>query len=304
MAPQTPNFNKTKMQWLGWGGSGVVLVSVLSWYWHLPGLMLSVLGLILCLWWFSHQAQQNNRRRVAVLDQEIRVLQRVQANKDELLAVVSHEMRTPMNVVLGLHPRIREGLGQDDAALALLDQLHGATNHLLDVFNSILDASQAHARGSAKHETSPSTWVNTDKMHSLTQHRWRFLVVDDSAVNLLVVRLMLQKLFPQAQIDVTDSAVDAMAYLDTTQPDLMMVDLWMPDLDGYALARWVRHHPRKALTFMPILALTGEMSPEDAQRRGNSGINDVIYKPIDERQLSARLCQWLETLHGEAHTWG
>lgn len=266
-----------------------------AWLW-----MCVCVALLLMLFVASHYVNRCHQQRIDALDHDIEMLHRVQTNKDELLAVVSHELRTPMNVVLGLHPRIREGLGHDEAALALLDRLHAATESLLQVFNTILDVSQQRAHGGGALHTAQQPAVTEDKGQATAQRRWRLLVVDDSPVNLLVVRLMLQKTFPHAQVEGLNSSREAMAYLDKTQPDVMLVDVLMPDMDGYTLTHWVRGHPRPALAKMPVVALTGQMRAKDAEQRAQSGINDVIYKPLDERQLCMRLCQLLEATYDEA----
>lgn len=285
--------------WLG--GLFFVVMTMVAWRCDQAWLWMCVcVLLLLMLFVASRYVNRCHHQRIDALVDDIAMLRRVQINKDELLAVVSHELRTPINVVLGLHPIIREGLGHDEAALALLDRLHAATENLLQVFNTILDVSQQRAHGGGALHAAQQPAVTEDKEQATSQRRWRLLVVDDSPVNLLVVRLMLQKTFPHAQVEGVNSAREAMAYLDKTQPDVMLVDVLMPDMDGYTLTHWVRRHPRPILAKMPVVALTGQMRAEDAEQRAQCGINDVIYKPLDERQLSVRLCQLLEATYDEA----
>lgn len=293
MSSPTPSTHVTQPKGLWrWLLAWLALVAS-SWQWQLPAL----LALALCLqvvgwWWLWRSMHQQHQHGLHMLDHAIARMKREQANKDEMLAVISHELRTPMNVLLGLQPRIREGVGQDATVRHLLDPLQDNIQRLLGVLNTILDASHRHAHAALMQAATDSE-PSTVQRQNVAQQSWHILVVDDSPVNLLVMRLMLQKLLPHALVDVLDSGRAAMAYLETRQPNLLFVDVRMPDVDGYALAQWVRQHPNQDVSRLPMVALTGQMRAEDAERRTQCGIHDVVYKPLDEHQLSERLCQWL-----------
>ena len=74
---------------------------------------------------------------------------------------------------------------------------------------------------------------------------------------------------------------------------MMLLDVHMPEVDGYALARWVRNHTNPRMARLPLLALTGAALPEDARLRESCGMNAVLYKPIDEQQLRLHIQRWL-----------
>lgn len=260
--------------------------------WVLPAAVAAVL-LVLMSWKGSAASQNKCNTDIAQRENEIKTLQQVQAKEDELLATISHELRTPLNVVMGLHPSIQEGVQHDAQAQVLLDQMQSATDDLLQAFQSILNTSQPRAKGLTLPDT--LTPAQQDVVQTMLQRAWQFLVVDDNPLNLLVLRLMLEKRFPNAHVACASDAYTAMQYL-TNMPalDMLLLDVWMPDMNGYDLARWVRNHARTDLAQLPIVAITGTMRPEDVALRNHCGINEVIYKPLDEQWLCVRVSQLLQ----------
>jgi CheY-like chemotaxis protein len=113
----------------------------------------------------------------------------------------------------------------------------------------------------------------------------RILVVDDNAMNLMVARLQLQKCWSRAEIVTLDSAAKALALLDEQGFDVALVDMVMPEMDGMALTRQIRHRFPAITARMPIIALTANTNPVDRQRCLDAGMNDVLDKPMDLQTL-------------------
>ena len=279
-----------------WWGLAVILgASGVGWWLAQPGFMAVLVAVLLLLVFVRGTVSQHNTltAQIEKREQDIQILQQVQANKNELLATVSHELRTPLNVVMGLHPSIQEGVKHDAHAQALLDQMQVATQDLLQAFQSILDTSQPKAKPATSETTLSAAQQQT--VQSMAQGAWQFLVVDDNPLNLLVLRMMLEKRFPNAEVVCMNDAYTAVQYLTNMPlPHVLLVDVWMPDMNGYDLSRWVRNHARTELAEVPIVAITGTMRAEDVALRQNCGINDVVYKPLDEHQLCVCLSQLLQ----------
>jgi two-component system alkaline phosphatase synthesis response regulator PhoP len=86
------------------------------------------------------------------------------------------------------------------------------------------------------------------------------------------------------------SGREALARLDEIDPAVVVLDLAMPDTDGFATARAIRARPRSAR--LPILVVTG-LSPDVEARAREAGGDDFCLKPIEPRSLVAcvrRLC--------------
>ncbi len=284
---------------LFWCGLAVILgASGVGWWLAQPVWPIALSVVLLLLMYVRGTTSEHNtlRTQIEQREQDIQTLQKVQTNKNELLATVSHELRTPLNVVMGLHPSIQDGVKHDAQAQALLDQMQVATNDLLQAFQSILDTSHPKAKGTTFESTLSA--AQQEAVQAMTQGAWQFLVVDDNPLNLLVLRMMLEKRFPNAEVVCMSDAYTAMQYLTNMPlPHMLLLDVWMPDMDGYDLSRWVRNHARTELAEVPIVAITGTMRAEDVALRQSCGINDVVYKPLDEHQLCVCLSQLLQEVN-------
>jgi CheY-like chemotaxis protein len=286
----------------GWGLAVILGTSGVGWWLAQPALPFAVGVVLLLLMYVKGTASEHNTLRVHIAqrEQNIQDLQQVQANKNELLATISHELRSPLNVVMGLHPSIQEGVKNDVQAQALLAQMQVATEDLLQAFQSILDASQPKAKGASSGATLSD--AQQQVMQAMTQEAWQLLVVDDNPLNLLVLRMLLEKRFHNAEVVCLNDAYAAMQYLTNMPlPHMLLLDVWMPDMNGYDLSRWVRNHARLEVAELPIVAITGTMRAEDVTLRQSCGINDVVYKPVDEHQLCVCVSQVLHAANNREH---
>ncbi len=83
------------------------------------------------------------------------------------------------------------------------------------------------------------------------------------------------------------SGVEAMAFLERTRPTLVLLDLIMPDPDGYAVLRHIRARPQ--LADVPVVVLTALDSDEEIGRVFASGADDYVHKPFRPAELVARI---------------
>jgi CheY-like chemotaxis protein len=113
----------------------------------------------------------------------------------------------------------------------------------------------------------------------------RVLVVDDNADAAEGVALVLQFLGVHTQV-VHDGAA-ALAALDRFRPHLVLLDLGMPGLDGYDVARWMRQRESHANT--RIVALTGWGDAAERARTLQAGFDAHLVKPVDIAALQALL---------------
>ncbi|AXB03619.2 response regulator [Aeromonas caviae] len=109
------------------------------------------------------------------------------------------------------------------------------------------------------------------------------LVVEDSPVNQLVVSLMLQKLV--CRVRLAGNGLEALAQVAKQQPDLVLMDMRMPQMDGLEATRRLRDMGCE----MPIVALTANAMMEDRARCLAQGMNDFLAKPISLARLRSCL---------------
>ncbi len=115
--------------------------------------------------------------------------------------------------------------------------------------------------------------------------RGRILVVDDHEDNIEVLRVRLESW--GYGTDACYNGTDALAYVEKTPPDLILLDVMMPEISGIEVARRIKGN--KSLPFIPIIMQTALDSTEDKVEGLEAGADDYITKPIDFAELKARL---------------
>jgi CheY-like chemotaxis protein len=113
----------------------------------------------------------------------------------------------------------------------------------------------------------------------------RLLLIDDNPLNLKLARCVLED---AGFIVVTaPSAEHAVPLLDDPLPDLVLVDLALPGIDGLEFARRLRADPRTRA--IPIVAMTAFAMQGDEAKALAAGCDLYLTKPVDTRRLGARL---------------
>jgi class 3 adenylate cyclase/CheY-like chemotaxis protein len=118
------------------------------------------------------------------------------------------------------------------------------------------------------------------------------LVVDDVAQNL---RLLDAVLSPRGyEVCTADSGEEALSVLADHPPDLVLLDILMPGLDGYEVCRRIRQDP--ATAFLPVVMITASGDQEKVLAI-EAGADDFIAKPFDQAELLARVASLLRVKH-------
>ena len=117
----------------------------------------------------------------------------------------------------------------------------------------------------------------------------RVLLAEDNPMNRELIRDMLEA--GGFEVIETSDGEEALRSLRETPPDLVLLDVQMPRLDGYAVLRHLRHELR--LGNLPVIALTAYAMRGDREKALAAGFDGYVSKPIDFLQLRAeieRLC--------------
>jgi len=131
----------------------------------------------------------------------------------------------------------------------------------------------------------------------------RVLVAEDNHLNQLVARKTLEKWNVQVVI-AENGRLAVEQVLAATEPfDAVLMDIQMPELDGYGATRALRrHHPDAAR--LPIIGLTASVLPEDRSLALAAGMNDILAKPFEPAALYARLAHFTGRLASGSPTVG
>jgi len=130
-------------------------------------------------------------------------------------------------------------------------------------------------------------------MHEETRTRARILIADDEPANVH----LLERLLNGAGYTHLTSTTDARQILplfSESPPDLILLDLVMPQLDGFAVMQQLQPLVPEG-TYLPVLVLTADVSPMTRRRALAAGAKDFLTKPFDRAEVLLRIHNLLET---------
>ena len=124
----------------------------------------------------------------------------------------------------------------------------------------------------------------------------RILVVEDNPLNLKLVRDVLT--VSGYDVVAAPSAEEGVILAETCQPDLVLMDIQLPGMDGYEALRLLRQNPR--LNSVPVVAVTAFAMREDRERAAREGFDGYLGKPISVRALPSQIGDFLSRGRGDA----
>jgi len=118
----------------------------------------------------------------------------------------------------------------------------------------------------------------------------KVLVVDDDIRNIFALTSLLE--LHGVQVASCETGREAIAKVDEDpEIDVVLMDIMMPEMDGYETMQQIRQNPKHRL--LPILALTAKAMKGDRERCLQAGASDYIAKPVNTEELLALLRIWL-----------
>ena len=119
----------------------------------------------------------------------------------------------------------------------------------------------------------------------------KIAVVEDNPDNRMLVQALLEDTY---EIDEYETGVEAVNGLGDNVPDLVLLDISLPEMDGTEVLAWIRH--QEALKDLPVIALTAHAMAGDREKYLAAGFNDYVTKPIvDEDVLFQAIERCLST---------
>jgi type IV pilus assembly protein PilB len=135
--------------------------------------------------------------------------------------------------------------------------------------------------------------INAD---AAPRRRFKVLVVDDEPDFRRLLTVFLQQSGLPVSVAVAASGAQALQAAESDPPDLMLLDIMMPEMDGFDVCSRLRANVRT--TFIPILMLTALNDPMSRTRGFLVGTDDYIAKPFDRAELLARVRRILQRTYG------
>ncbi len=228
------------------------------------------------------------------------------ANRDRnvFLATLSHELRTPLNAILSYAYILKRDPQVTENQLKGLNIIDQSGNQLLCLLNE-LDLSEVSLMAETEAAGPGEQMLTVDEtdvqgtpanpMLSPPDEELRqavLLVVDDNPGNLDVLLIHLRQ--AHYRVLTAESGKTALEYVDYMTPDLILLDVMMPDLDGFETCR--RLQAKLKGRNIPIIFMTALSDSVDKVRGFELGAADYVTKPVDMAELLGRIKTHL-TLH-------
>lgn len=117
--------------------------------------------------------------------------------------------------------------------------------------------------------------------------RDKILIVEDDIdlLNLIDINLTKEGYITTSSMD----GFDAMKKLDGFKPDLIVLDLMLPEVDGWVFCRWVQDNENERIKHIPILILSAKSRPDDRAFGLFIGADDYMTKPFNVKELMIRI---------------
>ena len=161
----------------------------------------------------------------------------------------------------------------------------------------ILDLAPLVRHGIARREQRLAEGITAIELPKIEEQRDRplVMVVDDSITMRKVTGRVLER--HEYEVSTAKDGVDALEKLHERVPDLMLLDIEMPRMDGYELAIHMKADPR--LRDVPIIMITSRTGEKHRQRAFDIGVDRYLGKPYQEAELLAQITEVLEQRAGE-----
>ncbi|MDP3222144.1 MAG: ATP-binding protein, partial [Rubrivivax sp.] len=232
--------------------------------------------------------------RVEARSHEGRVLLRVSDTGRGMNEAQLRQLFEPFNR-LGADREAIEGSGIGLAIVkALMERMGGSVQVQSQpgegsVFE--LNLGPASAAAAALTDTALVTAMPTPLAQAPSQRT--VLYIEDNPVNALIIAELMARRRDLA-LHVAPDGASGVSQARHLQPDLILLDMQLPDFDGYEVLRRLREQPQTAA--IPCIALSANAMPEDIERALRSGVSDYWTKPLDFKAFMASL----DTLFGKS----
>lgn len=188
--------------------------------------------------------------------------------------------------------------GGTGLGLSISNQLLGLMNSQLELesvfgegseFSFVLDVAYSNQQSLSK--DMDDALKNTSSDHVVTNDEKTIFIVEDNKINMLLAKTLVKQIVPNATIFELENGKDALEKTQELVPDLILMDIQMPVMNGYDSTLEIRKIPKAEK--IPIIALTAGTIVGEKEKCIEHGMNDYIPKPIDKEHLIKIMSQWM-----------
>jgi len=135
--------------------------------------------------------------------------------------------------------------------------------------------------------------ADLDELNIVEAGKVRILIAEDHIINQEVAKDIILSWWPDAQIEIADNGKIALEKLLINPFDIVLMDIQMPEMDGYETTKHIRNDFHGPMKNIPIIALTAHATPADAEKCLIAGMNDYVSKPFQPADLHNKMIHHL-----------
>lgn len=136
--------------------------------------------------------------------------------------------------------------------------------------------------------------ADTDRLilGTIEGRNYKILIVEDTPMNMIMIGSMLKAMIRDIEIHEAHNGSEAISQMHRISPDLILMDVQMPELDGLEATRQIRKlHSGQSV---PVIALTAGVSKEEREQCFSAGMDDFLSKPISKHELFTIVSKYLK----------
>lgn len=122
---------------------------------------------------------------------------------------------------------------------------------------------------------------------------YKIMVAEDNKINMKLAQVIIQRLLPASILIMAQNGNEAVKLYQENQPDIIFMDINMPELNGYDACRDIRNIESSSGNHVPIIALTAKTVKGEEMRCKDAGMDSYISKPVVEETIKKTLLNWL-----------
>ncbi len=117
------------------------------------------------------------------------------------------------------------------------------------------------------------------------------LLVEDNENNQLLIEDIFRKRKKEYRLEMISDAREAFTTIETRQPDLILLDMRLPHISGWEIAKQLKQHSKTCS--IPIIAVTAHAMKGDEEKAKDAGCDDFVTKPVKRDVLLHKVDQWV-----------
>jgi len=228
---------------------------------------------------------QEQERNAKLEEAMAHTLEANKARTDGLLKL-THDIRMPMNSIVGFTSLLEKNLDDRAKVKDYLSKIRQASDTLIAIFDSVQEKASIDSGQTVVSENPFSM--------SLIAEGKRILLAEDNDLNAEIAMAILTDVgFHVDRAVDGEECVEMLTAAATDYYNLILMDVQMPNLNGYDATRKIRNMDDPHKASLPVIAMTASALPEDRQNALDAGMDDHLCKPIDMAQMMEMLAQYL-----------